>query len=113
MKRFVTARPFTDTDMSSDINSDILKTETASISNWQFNWEGVTGTGGALKIEGSNDGVNYIDTSITPPTISGASGTGSIIIPQDFQCWRFMRVAYTAGSVTAGTLNAYVHLKDL
>lgn len=109
--RFITARVITDGDMSGAITSSELKSESLDKVNVHIAWAGVTGTGSSITVEGTVDGSIWHDVGVTEPTISGASGNGFVIVTENLMCWKSIRVSYAAGSVSAGTLQCWIHAK--
>ena len=111
-KNFVNSQIITDGDLSGNITSPAIKSQLLDKLNVFVSWSNGSTPSGSLIIEGTVDGENWEDVGVTEPTISGASGTGFVIVDTAQMCWANMRVrwAFTSGS---GTLQCWIHGKNL
>ena len=78
----------------------------------QLVWSSGVGTGGSVQLQYSNDNANWTNIG-SAGTVTGASG--SIAIDPNTNGvfnWSYLRLSYTHGSMTAGTMTAYVCLKQ-
>ncbi len=109
--RTLTTQIITDGDLSADITSDTIKAQSLDKVNFFVSWTG-SSPSGSLIVQGTVDGSNWEDVGVTEPTISGASGTGFVIVGSDKTCWKEMRLFWDFTSGT-GTVQAWVHAKDI
>jgi len=79
----------------------------------QVNWTGQTDTLDAvLKVQHSNDGVNYSDYFYTAMIDTMNTAAGSVIFEDDYSSTRYLRLYFEKQHVDAGTLNSWLILRN-
>jgi len=78
----------------------------------QFVWASLDATDGSVKVEISNDGVNYDDYPNTDSLLFNSAG-GSGIIRDTYKgtASKYIRFSVDAGTCTSGTLKLYLRLR--
>lgn len=80
---------------------------------WSFQlvWTGFNNTNAICKIEVSNNGTSW---QLYSDNMTDTLGTaaGNTIFADDNFSFRYMRINFAKGSVTTGTINGYLHIKE-
>lgn len=96
-------------DMSADIVGPTTQIDTADQVCYQVSWTSSNAVG-VISIQGSVDGVNFIDLTFDPALTQPSSNNGSYLINLALLPFPLIRLKYTRTS-GSGTLNVFLSAK--
>lgn len=108
-------KPVNDQTVSGDMSADIIGPVTFldKIDNltYQVSWTSSTAVG-TISVQGSADGINFIDLTFNPTLTQPASNNGSYLINLALIPFMYVRLKYTRSSGT-GTMAVYLNAKGV
>lgn len=98
-------------DMSADIIGPVTQIDTGDQVCYQVSWTSTTAVG-VISVQGSVDGVNFVDLTFSPTLTQPASNSGGYLINMALIPFPLIRLKYTKSS-GSGSLVVYMSAKGV